>query len=105
MNNWKSELPGIVSIEKCVAEFEIFEFKKIPYSKFKVKIFENRIGKFTGNTNIRVKDKDGCPCGGVGYGDTIEEALEEILKFLSELLEEKEVFTKDDFEFTDPYDF
>ena len=39
-------------VKTIVDEFEVWEFNKIPYGKFKVKIFEETDGKFIGRTEI-----------------------------------------------------
>ncbi len=106
MNNWKNlKINSIAKIEKCEAEFDVWEFEKTPYAKFKVKIFEDTDGKYVGYTNLKIKDADGCPFGGVGFGQTTTEALKNtILNFL-EMLNEKEEWKEEEFECADPYDF
>jgi len=106
MEKWKNiKIKGIARIEKCVAEFDVLELNKTPYSKFKVKIYENSTGNFTGYTNLRIKDGLGDASGGVGYGSTIEEALEDTVVYFLNILDEKEYWQEEDFECADPYDF
>lgn len=106
MGDWKNiKIEGIAGIEKCVAEFNVWELNKTPYGKFKVKIFENEDGKFTGYTNLQVKDAIGDPCAGVGYGNTVEEALEDTIRYFLRMLNDKEFVKQNDFECVDPYDF
>ncbi|CUH94300.1 hypothetical protein P22_0366 [Propionispora sp. 2/2-37] len=106
MEDWqKIKIDGVAFIEKCVAEFNVGELVKTPYSKFKVKIFERQNGTFIGFTNLQIKDKDGCPYAGVGHGETIEKALEDTIRYFFEMLEKKDLLTPDDFECVDPYDF
>lgn len=98
--SWKDiKIDHIDYIEKCVAEFEItaldffetvYEGDTIHYGSFKVKIYESQntqpnIGeneKFTGFTNLRLKDSLGFGGyeGGIGFGITIEQALEDTVR-------------------------
>lgn len=107
LDSWKDiKIEGISKIEKCVAEFEIWEIGRTPYGKFKVKIFERANGKYTGFTNIQVKNQiDNSPEGGVGYGATISLALEDTLRYFMGMLNERKTITVDDFEWVDPDDF
>ncbi|ETT46685.1 hypothetical protein MKZ07_32780 [Paenibacillus sp. FSL P4-0338] len=106
MEDWRSiKIPGIASIRKCVAEFEIQELEKTPYSKFKVKIFEGVKGELTGYTNLLINDTDGCPYPGVGRGFTIEDTLKNTLINFLETLSQKELWHKDEFTIADPSDF
>ena len=103
MDEWKKiEVEGIARIEKCVAEFVVWESYKVPYGgKFKVKIFE-REASFVGFTNLSVKDKEE---GSVGYGLSIEEALEDTLINFMEVLDQRAEFVESDFEWCDPDHF
>jgi hypothetical protein len=106
MIRWNDlKISGIARIEKCVAEFDVMELNKTPYSKFKVKIYETPNGEFTGYTNLRIKDESGDASGGVGYGKTIEEALQDTVLYFLKMLDEKERWSETDFECADPYDF
>ena len=106
MDDWKKiRIDGIASIEKCVTEFNVGELIKTPYSKFKVKIYERQNGTFIGLTNLQIKDKEGCPYAGVGYGDTTEKALVDTINYFLKMINEKENLNEEDFECVDPYDF
>lgn len=88
--SWKKlKIEGISQIEKCVSEFEVsaldfFETiyldQKIEYGTFKVKIYENQQDTnnfyYTGYTNIRLRTLEGGYEGGIGFGTTIDETLE-----------------------------
>ena len=101
MNEWKKiKVDGIVGIEKCVAEFQVWELYKTPYAKFKVRVFE-RETSFVGYTNISVKDKE----RSVGYGLSIEEALEDTLINFMEVLDQRAEFVESDFKWSHPHDF
>ncbi|MFL0582605.1 hypothetical protein ACH0B6_08535 [Solibacillus silvestris] len=100
--SWKDlKIDHIDYIEKCVGEFEItaldffetvYEGDTIHYGSFKVKIYESQNtlhntdenDKFTGFTNLRLKDPLGLGGyeGGVGFGITIEQALENTIRNL-----------------------
>ncbi len=106
MDSWKDiKIEDIASIKKCVAEFDIGELKKTPWAKFKIKIYERQDSSFYGYTNLQIKDEDGCPFGGVGYGETIEEALKSTIENFLEMLNEKDIWNEKDFEVIDSYDF
>jgi hypothetical protein len=106
MSCWQNlKIEGVARIEKCVAEFDVTELEKTPYSKFKVKIFEDAAGNYTGYTNLRIKDNFGDASGGVGHGENIEEALKDTIQYFLKLLDEKKNWSEEDFECSDPFDF
>lgn len=103
---WKKiSIKGIAKIEKCVAEFNVTELEKTPHGKFKVKIYERQVGGYVGYTNLQVKDIDGCPYCGIGYGETVDEALEDTINYFLKMISQKKKISKDDFECMDAYDF
>ncbi|WP_368907016.1 hypothetical protein, partial [Bacillus wiedmannii] len=108
MEKWTTiNIKGIPTIEKCVAEFRIWEIGTIPSAKFKIKIYENQKGHFNGFTNLGIKINN-CPEFGVGSGKSIEEALENTIEyFMNEINEQKKLkeLTDDDFEWAHPDDF
>ena len=103
MDEWKKiKIDGIAGIEKCVAEFHIRELYKMPHGgKFKVRVFE-REASFVGYTNVSVKGKEE---GSVGYGLSVEEALEDTLISFMEVLDQRAEFVESDFEWAHPDDF
>lgn len=106
MDKWKKiEIPEIVEIKKCVAEFKVSELKYTPWLNFKVKIYENQKGVFSGYTNLMIKDSSGCPFCGVGSGNTIESTLNDTINNFMDMLKERDTLTEDDFEAVDSYDF
>lgn len=103
---WKTlRLDGIADIEKCVAEFNVKELNLTPYGKYKVAIFKKSNGKFVGYTNLMLKDEDDCPYSGVGYGEDIESALVDTIRYFQKMLSEKKTLSEDDFICSDAYDF
>lgn len=108
MKDWKNVIiEGVSGIERLAAEFEVWSIKKLPYAKFKVKVYEDVSGKYTGRTDLMIKDpKTGCPEGAVGWGKTVAEALEDTVKyFMSEIEKRGGVLTEDDIEYVEPSDF
>lgn len=106
MSGWKEiKLSEIIKIDKFVAEFEVWELEKIPYGKFKVKIFESADGKYTGRTNLMVIDEKGSFCPGVGYGKTEEQALSDTIKYFYSLIDEVDNLSEDSFQYVDAMDF
>ncbi|MBG9790326.1 hypothetical protein P4V47_25895 [Brevibacillus laterosporus] len=107
MRNWKDiTITGVNTIDRVVAEFHVWATGKIPYGKFKVKILENKRGGFVGVPNLAVKNEtDGTPDYISGLGSSIEEALEDTIKYFFQTLEGRENLSEDDFEWSDPHDF
>ena len=103
---WKNiKIQGIGGIQKCVGEFDITETIKTPYSKFKIKIYEEQSGKYVGYTNLLLKDDDGCALQGVGYGETVEEALKDTIEYFLDMINQKKDISDEDYECADPFDF
>lgn len=106
MDKWKEiKFEQIASVEKLVGEFYVMELKKTPYSRLRVKIVENQLGFFKGFTNVQIKDEAGYFFECVGFGNTVEDALYETIKYFIETLEEKEQWNEDDFDWIDSSDF
>ena len=106
MISWNQiQIDGIARIEKAVAEFNIWETRKIPHGKFKVKIYEQPDGKFMGYTNLQVKDDKDSFYAAVGHGDTIEAALEGTIRYFLSLLGRKDNWEETDFSYDDTSDF
>lgn len=111
MKEWKQiKINGIVAIEYCVAEFNIIELEYTPWRKFRVKIFEDAQGRFTGYTNLMLKDEteEKTPYPGIGHGNTISDALEDTINNFMEMIKrrsDKDRLKESDFESVDPYDF
>ena len=95
----------IAKMEKLVGEYNIWELKKIPYGKFKIKIFVDLNGSYTGFTNLQVVDETGSYYCAVGHGKTEKEALDDTIQQFFKKLEVKENWDEQDFECSDPYDF
>lgn len=106
MEDWKKiKIEGIAKIERLVDEFEVWEFDKIPYGKFKVKVFETIDGKYTGRTNLMVMDKTNNFCAGIGKGSTVQDALADTIRYFYTLVDEVDNLTEKSFEYVDAVDF
>jgi len=108
--SWKDiKIDCIDEIEKCVGEFQIsaldffedlYEGDTIHYGTFKVKIYENQKSdtndlNFTGYTNLKLIDLTGGFEGGIGFGETIEQALEDTIhNFIDKLSDFKKLKKK-----------
>lgn len=74
-------------IEKCVAEYQIWMHTVLPYGKLKIKIYEDQDSKYIGITDIHVRRKfDGEFEGGIGYGNSIDEALKDTINCFVEII-------------------
>ena len=87
---WKNiKMDNLSGIDKCVGEFDIWLVGILPCAKMKVKIFEGVDGKFTGYTGVKLKRIfDGDFESAVGYGNTIETALEDTIRYFLEMVSE-----------------
>ena len=108
MEKWKSiSISGIAKIERCVAEFNVWELNISPYAKFKIKIFESNQGKFSGYSNLHILDKVGGYNCAVGYGNSIEEALQDTIDQFFQISSWKKPseWKEEDFKCSDNFDF
>lgn len=105
--HWKDiKIDGIAKIERVIEEFVVWQIGIIPGAKFTVKITEQVNGRYEGHTNIMVKDVLGTAYCAVGFGDTIERALEETIhRHMQQISDIKGEPTDDDFDWLDPRDF
>ena len=82
------KISQVEKIEKCVAEYQIWMHTVLPYGKLKIKIYEDQDKTYTGITDVRVRRKfDGEFEGGVGYGKSIEEALEDTIGWFLQVVD------------------
>ena len=106
MDDWKKiKIDYIAKIERFVDEFEVWELNKIPYGKFKVKIYETAAGGYIGRTNLMVKDKSDYFCAGIGHGKNVAETLQDTIRYFYSLIDEVEDLTENSFDYMDPDDF
>ncbi len=106
INLWdKIKIEEISSIEKLVGEYNIWELKKTPYAKFKIKIYMSKDYMYKGYTNLQVRDQNGDYYSAVGYGKTEEEALDDTIQQFLKMLERKCEWNETDFCCVEPFDF
>ncbi|MEK3743788.1 hypothetical protein NST23_13965 [Brevibacillus sp. FSL K6-0770] len=107
MGDWKDiKVTGINKIDKVVAEYYVWAIDKVPYGKFKIKILETAKGGYIGLPNLAVKSlEDGTADNTSGFGNSIEEALEDTINFFLKTLEGRTDLAEEDFEWSDPHDF
>lgn len=106
MEDWKKiNIKGIAKIDRFVDEFEVWELNKIPYGKFKIKIYEETAGRFVGRTNLMVIDRTNSFCAGIGFGSSVSEALEDTIRYFYSLIEEVENLTEECFAYVDAMEF
>ena len=89
----------IVSIEKMISEYRIWEFDKSPYGVFKIKIYLNEEGLFCGYCNIEVIDEIGNAYCAVGHGKNEEDALKDTIMHFLDMTSRKKHWVEDDFKF------
>ena len=75
-------------ISRLADEFEITMPVVLPYNKMKVRIYEEANGRFTGRTDVMIIRKNGSPESSFGYGVTVEEALEDTIRYFIQMAEE-----------------
>jgi hypothetical protein len=85
---WRNiRINGVGRIEKCVGEFKIW-IPILPYAKMKVKVYQREANKFIGRNDILLKRRfDGSFEGAIGYGSTVDEALEDVLCYFMKMVE------------------
>lgn len=109
----KLKIRKVEKIEKCVAEYQIWMHEILPYGKLRIKIYEEQDRTYTGFTDVRIRRKfDGEFEGGVGYGNSIEEALEDTINWFLKIAESDypsdnypNGLTEDDIEYAEYSDF
>ncbi|MCM0649721.1 hypothetical protein NBE98_15250 [Clostridium swellfunianum] len=56
MSTWKEiKIQGVTEINRLVGEFQIWALNKVPYEKFKVRIWEKSKGGYIGVPNCKLK--------------------------------------------------
>jgi len=77
------------NIEKLSAEFQVWMVNVLPYAKMKVRVYENQYGKYVGYSDVRIIRKfDNTPEGAVGYGDSVDIALENTINCFVQIVKE-----------------
>ncbi|MCY1044695.1 hypothetical protein OV208_25485 [Corallococcus sp. bb12-1] len=103
--NWRTiTLHGGASISRIANTYEVQD-RRIPGTKYKVKVLERGLGDFLAMPNVCVKNNAGEPDWIAGLGRTEFEALQDIIDRMNESLISAERLTPEDFEWSDPHDF
>ena len=100
-------IPGIARIDRVVAEFDVWtDGMTLPFAKFKVKIVE-RTDDFLGVVNVAIKNQvTGYPEWIGGNGWSVEEALEDAIRYFLREVEKyapPRPLTDEDFEWSDEF--
>ncbi len=95
----------IAKIEKLIGEYNIWELEKSPFGKFKIKIYLDFNGFYSGYTNIQVIDKTGSYYCAVGHGTTEEMALRDTISEYLRLVSWKQDWEASDFLWSEASDF
>lgn len=104
--DWRAiDLHGAASISRVVNVFEVCDMRGVPWTKYKIKVLEERSGSFLAVANVCVKNADGAPDGEAGLGRTEVEAIQDFITRLGEKLNSRKDWRDEDFEWTDPQDF
>lgn len=96
---------GIAKIEKLVGEYNVWELEKSPYGKFKIKIFVDMDGSYSGYTNLQIVDETGDYYCAVGHGKNEEDALKDTISEYFKMVSWKDEWKESDFQCSDPFDF
>lgn len=105
MSEWKNiKINGITKINKCVGEYLIFHDGRFPFINFRVQIYEDCHGSYTGIPNFGIKScLDGSLEVEAGFGKTESECLEDTLTNLLKIISKRDTLTPDDFEWTEDF--
>ena len=104
--DWRAiDLHGAARISRVASVFEIRDMRGIPWTKYKIKILEERTGGFVAVANVSVKNAQGEPDGETGLGPTEAEALQDFLTRMGERLSSRQDWREEDFDWVDPQDF
>ena len=96
---------GIVKIERLVGEYNIWELEKSPYGKFKIKVFVDTSGSYSGYTNLQILDEMGDYYCAVGHGKSEQEALKDTILEFFKMVSWKDEWKESDFQCSDSFDF
>lgn len=82
------KIDRVDKIEKCVGEYQIRMHSILAYEKVKIKIYESQDRTYTGVTDVSIKRKSDGEFEAVsGFGNSIEEALEDTIKYFLEIVD------------------
>lgn len=97
--------PEVAKIDKLIAEYKVWELDRSPYGSFKIKVYRDTSGLYSGYTNLQVVDELGDFYCAVGHGRSEDEVLANTLSEFHKLTSWKEAWDETDFQFIDPCEF
>ncbi|NQU26276.1 MAG: hypothetical protein HQ567_33740 [Candidatus Nealsonbacteria bacterium] len=102
-------IEGVARIERVAEVFEVWPREDLPFAKFKIKVLDRGSSQFLGIPNVAIKNPvTGNREGTSGLGESVEEALQDALRYFFKELQEHPYdrpLTEDDFSWADPEDF
>lgn len=104
MADWRTlSFEGYTVVNRVAAIFEVGPPlpEPLPFAGFQVKVLERREGKFAAFLNVAVRGADGNADGLAGLGDTVDEALEDALKWFWRAVQERSAAKPEDFVWSD----
>jgi hypothetical protein len=107
MTDWRNlKVEGLGPVAREVAVFQVGPpLARLPFASFKVKVIERPDGSYLGLPNVARRSADGSPDWIGGLGASIEEALEDTLRWFVRSLNEDDDTTEEDFVWAAPEDF
>lgn len=103
---WKEiDLCGATSVARVCNEYEFHELKKVPGTKFRIKVLERTDGGYIALPNVAVRGPDGYGDGRAGLGRTEAEALQNAVRAFMDDIAALSEPTEASFEWSDPSDF
>jgi hypothetical protein len=107
MIDWRHlKVEGLGPVSRQVAVFQIGPpLTHLPFACFKVKVIERPDGSYLGVPNVARRSVDGSPDWIAGLGPSIEEALEDTLRWFARSARMGDAATEEDFVWADPEEF
>jgi hypothetical protein len=107
MPDWQSlGIEGLGPVSRRAAEFQVGPpLDRLPFASFRVKVIERGDGSFLGVPNVAIRGPDGSPDWTAGLGGSVEEALEDALRWFVRSLGDRAEFAVDESIWSEPEDF
>jgi len=107
MADWREmRVEGLLVCERVVAVFHVSDsLARLPFARFKVKVLERPDGTFFACPNVAVRGPAGDAEWIGGFGVTIDEAVEDGLRFFFGTWADRQDLTESDFVWSDLHDF
>ena len=102
----KIDLKGAGSVPRVCAVYEVYDTRRVPDGKYRIKVVQYPSSEYRAFPNICVRSSGGIPEWTCGSGRTEAEALEAALAALSADLEKLHgSVEREAFEWSDPVEF